>query len=332
MPCNVAACTRLDDRYDLLTNEFQDSPEVPLFYRPEFLRLHQEADDRVFFFQVRDRARNKIVGAAPFYDQGTGLAQSPKRGSFGGYYFGVAEEAAAVTDVFILAVERSLAAAGISAVSLTLPPQAYDPEGSAVLTSALLRLGYQPTRADLNYARAVAREPEAFLAAVNAGNRKNVRRCARAGYTFRPLGPEELAGAYEVIAENRARHNYHLSMTWEALDAMNRRLPGAVLAFGVFDGVQLGAASICVVIEPRILYVFYWGERADYESPSTVPFLAMGLHDYCAAAGFQVLDVGTSMVGNAPNLGLIRFKRSLGFTASLKLAFHKRLPDRTVED
>ena len=47
--------------------------------------------------------------------------------------------------------------------------------------------------------------------------------------------------------------------------------------------------------------------------------------DFAQEHGFRLLDAGISTVAGEPNLGLIHFKRGLGFSESLKLRMTKTL-------
>jgi hypothetical protein len=139
------------------------------------------------------------------------------------------------------------------------------------------------------------------------------------------LPDDAMPAAYGVIAENRAKKGYSLSMSLEALHAMADRFPGAVRCAGVHAEGELIAASICIAVNPTTLYVFYWGEIPGAERRSPVTLLAGGLYEYCAREGFALLDVGTSTLAGEPNHGLIRYKSNLGCRPSLKLSVAKPL-------
>ena len=137
------------------------------------------------------------------------------------------------------------------------------------------------------------------------------------------MTPAEIGGAYEIIAENRERRGFPITMTLEQIEVMVQAIPGSLLPFSVTDGNRMIAASICIAVDKAVHYVFYWGEIDGYQNPSPIPFLAQGLYSHCQENGFRLMDVGTATIKGNPNHGLIRFKRSLGLEASLKLTFSK---------
>jgi hypothetical protein len=49
------------------------------------------------------------------------------------------------------------------------------------------------------------------------------------------------------------------------------------------------------------------------------------LFEYCREAGMDLLDLGTANVNGAPNHGLMRYKKNLGSTESLKLTLARQL-------
>lgn len=320
----LRATARIDDEHALLVNEFAPTPDAPLFCRPEFFHLHA-GQERDRCFQLARRSDGKIVAVAPFFEADDDEFVSPRRGSFGGYYFLDDELSLSLVEAFVAAVESELLGLGMRGMRFSLPPQSYRPHLIAILANVLLRSGYSLAGHELSYSLEVSGEP--FIDHLHQDNRRNVRRCRRAGYTCRQLDGSELRSAYDVIAGNRARRGYPMTMSWDALRDMNEKLPRALCSFGVLDGDKLVAAGICVNVSSAVLYVFYWGELDGYRNPSTITLLAETIYDHCLENGIGTLDAGTSTVDGEPNHGLIRFKRSLGFRESLKLSFAKRFPD-----
>ncbi len=300
----LRATTTIDDEHTLLVNRFAPAAEMPLFHRPEYFLLHAVGDnDRCF--QLARTSSDRVVAAAPFFENAPGEFVSPRRGSFGGFYFLDDAVPLPLLESFIAAVESELLELGMRGASLCLPPQAYCPHHVAILVNVLLRSGYSVARHELSYSREVS--AERFIDRVHQGNRRNVRRCRRRGYACRRLESSELRSAYAVVVRNRNRRGHPVTMSWEALHEMSERLPGALSSFGVFHLGQLIAAAICVNVSSDILYVFYWGEIDGYGSPSPITLLAETIYDHCRDSGISTLDVGTSTVDGEPNHGLVRF-------------------------
>ena len=106
---------------------------------------------------------------------------------------------------------------------------------------------------------------------------------------------------------------------------MAQQLPEAFVLFGCRDGEQLAAAALCLRLSTEVLYVFYWGDRPGYAAQSPVVAVADAIYGYCRSHAIRLLDVGTSTVDREPNIGLIQFKRGLGFSESLKVRMGRSL-------
>ena len=73
----------------------------------------------------------------------------------------------------------------------------------------------------------------------------------------------------------------------------------------------------------NILYVFYWGEIEGYEKLSPIAFLSQKLIKHAKEKKFKLLDIGTSSVNSNPNIGLLKFKKSIGCISCNKLYLTK---------
>ena len=125
-----------------------------------------------------------------------------------------------------------------------------------------------------------------------------------------------------MIALNRARRGYQVSMTYDQIQEMVLTFPSKIVCFGVSSDAEkkkLVASSICILINTRILYVFYWGDVAEMETLSPIALLASEIYEYMQKNNYEIFDVGTSSINGEPIYGLINFKRNLGFSESLKL-------------
>jgi predicted N-acyltransferase len=221
---------------------------------------------------------------------------------------------------FVDCAEGLLRDAGARQLSLVLPPLAYHLHETSAWVNVLLRAGFAVTRHELSYAIDVNRP---FGDGIDRGNRKQLRKAEREGLVVADLAPHEYEAAYAVIVENRAKKGRTPSITWEGLQAMASGFPDAVRCFGARHGARLVAAAICLLVNPHVLYVFYWGEVAGAESSSPVTLVARHIHERCMAEGISLLDLGTATVLGVPDPGLVRYKRHLGCRESLKLTLAK---------
>jgi len=314
----------VDDHFEVVVDPATGCDGVDFFNTLAFYNLHRPSSSNGFYFLLRNRTSGASAGAVHFCEAEPGHFRSPLRGSYAGF------ELARGTDIplacmekFEQAVEAFLASHGARRVSVSLPPLAYHPHTASVWINILLRAGFVIDRHELIYSLEV--DGESFVSKIDRGNKKQLAKCERNGLAVRSLEREEYRAAYEVIVENRAKKGNAVSVSWSALDDMVQQCPLAVRCFGVFQDAKMIASSVCIAVNPDVLYVFYWGEVAGVETLSPVTLLARHLYEVCQNEKIALLDVGASTLEGVPNHGLIRYKKALGCTESLKLFFTKTI-------
>ncbi len=310
------------DGYQLLVDTPWDGQQFDFFHRPAFYELYRGEFTASHAYQLSDSC-GRVVGAIHFNDTGEGEFRSPGRGSYGGFQLASGLPGWAL-DEFVADVEQSLRSLGARSLVVVDPPFAYDPAAQARAFNTLLRSGFGINRHELSHALEVTSAP--FVERVDRGNRKRLAKARAHGLRAALLQRHDLESAYRVIEQNRHARDIPLTMTWEAVRELGTRFPDEVMPFGVFDGEQrLLAASICIAVSTRILYVFYWGDVPGVQELSPVTLLAEQIYRHCQSSGFALMDVGVSTVNGVPNEGLIRYKTNLGCTPSLKLEYRKSL-------
>ena len=253
---------------------------------------------------------------------GPSHAASPGRGPHGG--FDVAPDATPDEhEALIDAAEHMLRQAGIKTAEVVQPPMCHAPQQAAQALVRLSRRGWIVTRQELN--QAIPVDGHSFARHATYASRKRLAKTARLGIHAVRLPPARYQAAYDTIQDNRRKKGRVLSMAWADVAAMAAAFPTQMHVFAAECGADMLAAAICVAANPRVLYVYAWGERAGAEAASPVTTLAACIHAYAAAHGFSLLDLGTSSVDGVVDPGLHAFKRSLGATDSLKLSFRKVL-------
>ena len=302
---------------ELLENCFRGDGMGSLFHRGAFFRLHEDAPG--LYFEGYDGADCQLC--IHFTPQADGVWRSPGRGTYGGY----ATAAGLPLQAWIAAhrhIEQRLRERGARAIEILPAPMAHDAVAFANQCYVLSAHGYALERCDLNHSLAVDDRP--LVERMSRGNAKRLRKCEREGLAARRLEPQALASVYEVLRANREARGYALSMSLQQLQQMQTLFPDRLLCFGCGDAARLAAGAVCLQLDARVLYVFYWGERPGFETHSPVVAVADAIYTHCRAAGLALLDVGTSTIGSEANTGLIAFKRHLGFEESLKLRFVRR--------
>jgi hypothetical protein len=283
-----------------------DDSTLPIFCRRAFGALHPA--EGAFHLQLIDEAGGPARGACGFAPDAAGVWRSPLRGSFGGLGLGEGVEGEAL----LAAAERRLA----GRAEVVLPPLAYAPEAVARELNLFLRRGWTIARHELT--QSIPIRGEDFAAVVRKEKRRKLNLCRREGVAARRLGPDRLEAAYQAIAEGRAKKGRPLSMAWPEVARMAAAFPDDVLTFGAERAGALLAAAICVRIDARVLYAFYYGDRPGDEALNPVLPLLGAVWEHWRGVGGALLDLGASTIEGVPNENLLGFKRSLGAELSLK--------------
>ena len=318
------ASLAFDDRYEIRINSFLPAENNHLFNEADYFRLHASSPNDLYA-QLVHITDGKVCATIAFYECDDKVFQSPKRGTFGGLGLNRSLDMQ-IVERFLRTLMDHLKAAGARAIEFKCPPFSHDLSLSSVISNILLRHGGQLTAHELNFDMRIDHRP--FQERIDYSNTKRIRKCLREGFLVEQIDASAYEDAYRVIHENRERRGYPMSMTKDQLGAMVRLFPGQMHFFFVYPDPQrsrIVAAGVCIAVSRTVLYVFYWGDAAGMESHSPIALLASHIYEFCQQKGFEVLDVGTSTVLGEPNYGLIKFKRNLGFSESLKLSFRCRV-------
>lgn len=301
-----------------------NGPPESLFQQAHYFDFHargeERADGRYFTWWIGDAP----VASIHFTALADGCWRSPARGTYAGYAF-VPELALDELLAFHDQVEQRLRRLGARVLEVLPVPMAHDPRAFSVQTYALRSRGFEVSRCDLNQSLDVDDRP--LSERMSHGNRKRLAKCEREGLRCVQVDAEALAPVYDTIAANRAARGFPVSMSLAQLQAMAGEFPEVLRLFACQrDGdTEMAAAAVCLSLDARTLYVFYWGDRPGHASLSPVVMVADAVYRHAQACGHRMLDVGTSTLDRESNAGLLHFKRGLGFTESLKLRMEKRL-------
>lgn len=205
-------------------------------------------------------------------------------------------------------------------LQITLPPAFYDPQMLPAMHGVLANFAKKAVW-DYNYHLPVSNADE-FYSTLNHQARKNYNHAIRHGFAFEKT--EDTARAYAVIQANRNAHGYPLAMGIEQIRQTVAPGPGGVCAdFFVMslEGEDVAAAMV-YRISAEIAQVVYWGDAPGHSGKRPMNILPKFLLGHYRAAGVKILDIGPSSTAGIPNLGLCRFKESIGCKLTLKPTFH----------
>jgi len=289
-----------------------------IFNSTKFIDLHKKDFNETVIFNLIHKTKNKSEGVVHFSTKNKSDYFSPIRGTFGCFEF---EENISldIKEAFINSVmewfEKEKPG---SRISIKQAPVQYDIQNLSEVSNCLIRRGFRISKVDLSYGILVSEKQ--FFDQISHGNRKKINQCMRNEIVSQLLNRVEYSEAYKIIAENRKKKGFPITMTFEALDKMAEEFSDKTLVLGVkkSDG-EIIASSFCFQVNPRVLYVFYWAEKNGFETFSPVTLIAKSLYEYCQSKKIEFLDIGVSTDNEVPNYGLIRFKKNLGCRGAFRL-------------
>jgi hypothetical protein len=309
-----------EGRHRLLINHGRSDSAGDIFNDPTFLELHAPSAESIVVFELEESASEKIIARCHFSMTPEGF-RSPIKGTYGGYEF-LETLPGSLAEVFILKTLAVLEGHRLSPIEIVTAPFCYGyPEASAV-HNILVRAGFTDQVPEMNFHREV-RLDEKFSDRVNRGNVKRLRKAVERKLSFSLLERSQHEEAYRLIADNRQRRGFPMTMSWAQLRDMEHAFPQRVHFMAALDGERMVASSVCIDVRADILYVFYWADAEDQQQLSPVTFLAQEIYGYCQQRGYRLMDLGISTDEGLPNWGLVGYKENLGFSASLKVRYRR---------
>jgi len=291
------------------------------FNRVAYFQYHAK-NAKGFYFRLMEKETHKPLSVMHCTEKEPGLFVSPLRATYGG--IDTVEPDIELYDAFLDDVETTLKAEDAKKLRISPAPFAHDPDRSSKLFNTLIRRGFGIVKTDINYDLKVDDTP--LIDKMERNNQKRVRKCIREGCVFEHCTtPDEFERVYAVIKTNRESKGYPVTMNFEHMMEMKKLFPDVWQFFATKLNNDMIAASVCIRINPEILYVFYWGDLPEAHAMSPVAFHASNLYGYCQKENVKILDIGTATDDGVPNVGLMTFKERLGCKASLKLVLEKNL-------
>ena len=307
-----------DEKFEIHINTFLNAQENHLFNEPAYFKLHSKSDKDCYAQLVRFNDR-KVCATLAFHEVTNGVYVSPGRGTYGGPSLN-AKLQFMVVEKFLYTVTDYLRQKGARCIRIRLAPASHDNPLFAISFNALTRYGYHPDKHEVNFEMLI--NDEQFVSRIDYGNIKRIRKAEREGFICEQVNTSLLPSVHQLIAENRVRLGASVSMSLDQLNKMIDLFPKRLNLFAVYrDSARLVmvAAAVCLELTQRVLYVLYWGDADGMRSYSPVALLASNIYAFSKERGYLLLDVGTSTLNGVPNHGLVKFKRNLGFSESLKL-------------
>lgn len=290
-----------------------------LFNLPEFYHLHKTVNSFYFSFFYNE----KLIGLTHFTEVENGVFRSPYRGTFGGINF-KEELDLQVKHECVRLLVKYFEMGSAKKIEIVTAPFAHNLHESTSLFNSLLNHKFEVSNHEINYTLEV--DEQALIEKMMRNNKKRFNKCLREGFEFEKVsGRDEVMAVYETIKVNREGKGYKMSMHFDQILEMQNLFADNMYFFNARQNGDSAASSICIKLNNKVLYVFYWGDKPGFEQYSPVVFLANGIYEFASKNGFGLMDAGTSSVEGYPNFGVATFKENLGFTTSPKLTYTRIL-------
>ena len=154
---------------------------------------------------------------------------------------------------------------------------------------------------------------------VDKGCRKKYRQAQEAGYEYElALNEEDITSCIKLLEANRKNMGIKLSMSSEKIRKSMKAMPERYLMHKISVKGEIVSAAFTVELDPKTIYVLYWGDLIEYRYLSPVVTMAINLVGFGIQRGYEILDLGVSSVNGELSKGLFRFKKNLGAISSEK--------------
>jgi hypothetical protein len=307
--------THLFHSYDL-HGESSLTPTRFLFNNAKHLRLQSEKNLWVYEILLED---TRAVKARIAFHIKALDALSPLRAPYG--FLEIYKKVS--TDElssFFSFIEADLKVRGAKRIYLKSYPEVYD-KNFGLVEGVLKKLHYS-SRQEVSSIIRVDRKP--FEKKIKVSERQKLRKAALL-FSFEAVHSGRVKEIYSFIKECRKEKNQTLSMSFSELKKVVAEFPENFFFYHLFDSSGTAAAAIVIKISPEILYTFYYAHARRFDKVSPVVFLIAKLYEAAHDEGFEMIDLGTSMVNGKINRSLLHFKTSIGGQNSRKLIFEKEL-------
>ena len=286
-----------------------------IFTSAEHLLLQSKKNWKVFGL----KSKKKILIQLPLH-----LSQkkvtSPLRAPFGSLQLakGVSKSQ---LDYFIKKIFGSLQDLGIKSISIRNFPSAYHEKQSMLIEQCLTANGFNVSE---QVSSGIVVNEIDFQKKIKPSERQKLRK-SQNQFVFQQQSAARLKPIYSFIELCRRERNQSLSMSFSQLSNTVRIFPDDFFFFEVRNATETAAAAIVIKINKKILYTFYYAHSKSFDKISPVVFLLSGIYDFARENGYELIDLGTSMINDKINHPLLQFKKSVGGETSRKLIFKKIL-------
>jgi hypothetical protein len=269
--------------------------------------IHQLNDPIKSFYQV-DNDLKKVLLAIRFQII-DGKAISLENAPFGGFEISEKLDHGAMNK-FITHIINDFEEQNIKEIIIKIAPSLYYKNCPVDFTQLLISHEFDSIADEINHHIEISKDPLSDL--MHSMEKRKYNKCVNSNFVFQQESLSNFNAIFQFIYDCRIEKDQSLSMQQNDLKKMIVPLSESYLLFSVRDGNKLIAASICIVVNNRVIYNFYPASSLAYNNYSPMVLLAASIYQYGQKNGYEILDLGTSMLNNKPNESLIRFKENIG--------------------
>lgn len=244
--------------------------------------------------------------------------RSPFSAPFGGFHYSHEQIFYNTIADFIESLKIYLKDKGFKSIHITLPPDIYQTNMNSKTIHNLICAGFSIDATDITNWIDLKQWDGNWVYNKVA---QNCRKAMRNGLKLvRANNADEMQEAYAIVAQNRTENGREIHMAYEDVEQVSQIMP--VDYFLIRDENNAShAAGIYYRGTPKIIQGIFFGDKLESRALGAMDLLYMGVFDFYKELGYDFIDMGTSSMDGAPNIGLVRFKETHNSSTSLRYTF-----------
>jgi len=293
--------------------ELKKLNRVHVFNVPQFAILNNLWVDEIHFLLFKT---NRTILALTLGER-DGKLRSPFSAPYGGFAYFKANISISSLEESLKLLQDYARMCNCTQISITCPPTFYAHSFLTKLSFCYNKLADKSV-CDINYHFDLL--DKNFEKKVDGEFRRDLKKGIKNKLTLiRCEKFEEKQLCYNIIDENHTRLGYPVRM---GFDPLLKTAKIIVVDFLLLQNTKESyAGAIVYWITKDIVQAILWGDDTNKRGEGSMHSLSVHLRKYYQQRGVGILDLGPSSVDGIPNIGLCKFKESLGCDVSLKNSY-----------
>jgi hypothetical protein len=203
-------------------------------------------------------------------------------------------------------------------MQVRLPPEIYYRDLFRANFRVLNDLGARVLYQDVNFHLDLKGD---FRDSINRNRNRELKRGLSRNYVFEQI---DLRDAYKVILANRLAKGLQPSLSEQQFVQLHELFTERLKFHGIKQEGKLVSASITLIVNPTLAYVFMWGhDPSEPTSGESISTLCENLFLTFKSEGYEYLCLGTASTLGVVDVGLSMYKSSLGAIESYRITMGK---------